>query len=441
MNTEETVGKKPQLHLFTDASRLGYGFCVYRRVVTNSMVILILLFAKSRVIPGKADESRHHNSIPRFELTGCRVVADFLEDFLRECGENYEEIYLWTDSQCSLKQIQDRQLRQETFVANRLSIIRAKTRISDWHYVDTKNNPADIVSRGLKADDDTNWDIFHHGPMFLRRPDWEAPTKTAIDAIGAIVEGEPEEEGLLAAPPIPAAKDLVASAAPSWILSVIDHQSIWQKKARLVARTRRCFRKWETKTHGERNDPLPSLTMKEIQKAETDILKEIQNKHFSVEIEILRTKSIFSPQEKVELTLKSSRLRKLNPFLGEDGIMRAGTRLIRAITLNYNYRCPIILPKKDDNVESLIRFYHKISGHSGTDYTRNALRQKYMILSDGQSVRTVVKKCVTCQRNFKAPGGQKMAPLPVDRLEIGAPFQVTGSDIFGPYDLKDGRKK
>ena len=72
-------------------------------------------------------------------------------------------------------------------MANRLSIIRAKTDISRWFYVPTKDNPADIVSRGLEADDGKNWDIFHNGPLFLRTSTWEMPEIPKEDAVAAMV--------------------------------------------------------------------------------------------------------------------------------------------------------------------------------------------------------------------------------------------------------------
>ena len=175
LKTPGTVEAKPQLHIFSDSSKHSYGYAAYRRAQNGEEVALRFLFAKSRVIPANADESRHHNSIPRFELTACRVAADFYEEFLKETEEEYERVFFWCDSQCALKQIKGRQLRPDTFVQNRLSVIRAKTRTEDWHYVNTKDNPADIVSRELKSSDLLLWDIFHHGPLFLRSPDWEAP--------------------------------------------------------------------------------------------------------------------------------------------------------------------------------------------------------------------------------------------------------------------------
>ena len=117
-------------------------------------------------------------------------------------------------------------------------------------------------------------------------------------------------------------------------------------------------------------------------------------------------------------------------------MLRSGTRLLNAETLTYNQRCPIILPKGERIVHDLIRHVHKKTAHAGVEQVKNTLREKYLILSDGAEVRKVVLKCVSCQRKFKKPAEQKMAPLPVDRLEEGCPFEVSGVDCFGPFTVK-----
>jgi hypothetical protein len=49
-----------------------------------------------------------------------------------------------------------------------------------------------------------------------------------------------------------------------------------------------------------------------------------------------------------------------------------------------------------------------------------------------------MSKCVTCQKVFKKPKNQKMAPLPTDRIDIYAPFETTGMDVFGPFHVIHG---
>ena len=137
-----------------------------------------------------------------------------------------------------------------------------------------------------------------------------------------------------------------------------------------------------------------------------------------------------------EAVKKSSKLRKLNVFLDESEVLRAGTRLLNAETLEYNMKFPIVLPKSEVIVSDLVRFTHEALAHAGVEQVRHTLREKFHIVSDGMLVRSVVKGCVECQRRFKKPAEQKMAPLPTERVEVGNSFEITGVDVFGPYVVK-----
>ena len=169
------------------------------------------------------------------------------------------------------------------------------------------------------------------------------------------------------------------------------------------------------------------------------IYKGLQKAHFPTEIKAARSKDVRKPNGRKEVTEKSSKLRKLNIFLDEEEILRSGTRLINAESLEYDTKCPIVLPRKDEVVEDLVRYHHEALLHGGTELTRSILREKYHIITDGVCVKKVVSGCIKCQKKRAKTGGQKMAPLPTDRLEPGIPFETAGADCFGPYTIKHGR--
>jgi hypothetical protein len=54
------------------------------------------------------------------------------------------------------------------------------------------------------------------------------------------------------------------------------------------------------------------------------------------------------------------------------------------------------------------------------------------------TVRRVTTKCVTCQKAFKRPRDQKMAPLSIDHMDVCVPFEITGMDVFGPFSVIHG---
>jgi hypothetical protein len=74
------------------------------------------------------------------------------------------------------------------FVANRIEIIKDMTDVQDWNYIPSKENPADLVSRGISPYDRKNLDLWLTGPSFLyESPDYkemlvlEAPAITLSD--------------------------------------------------------------------------------------------------------------------------------------------------------------------------------------------------------------------------------------------------------------------
>ena len=132
---------------------------------------------------------------------------------------------------------------------------------------------------------------------------------------------------------------------------------------------------------------------------------------------------------------KSSKLHLLNPFVGKDGLIRVGTRILYA-DVDDQAKYPVILPRDDGNVKALVRAFHVNERHSGPKHVLTQLRQTVWILQGLQACKTVVNHCVKCQRAFKKPLEQKMAPLPASRVTSGAPFEETGLDLFGPLPCK-----
>ena len=76
-----------------------------------------------------------------------------------------------------LKYIKNDAARYKTFVANRVSFIKEATKLSQWKYVSTADNPADQASRGLSAESLLQSKNWIQGPEFLLRPDGEWPER------------------------------------------------------------------------------------------------------------------------------------------------------------------------------------------------------------------------------------------------------------------------
>ena len=127
--------KSIELHSFSDASISGYGQCSYVRMVNDQQKVhCSLVMAKSRVTPLKPV------TVPRLELTAA-VVSTKISAFLqKELKYGCVKVVLGY--------ISNKARRFHTFVANRVQGIRDHTSPDKWHYIDTKDNPADDASRG-----------------------------------------------------------------------------------------------------------------------------------------------------------------------------------------------------------------------------------------------------------------------------------------------------
>ena len=63
---------------------------------------------------------------------------------------------------------------------DRLSVIRENSDVSQWRYVGTKNNLADIASRGLLPDNCAKTEFWIQGPAFLQRSEDYWPPRPAV---------------------------------------------------------------------------------------------------------------------------------------------------------------------------------------------------------------------------------------------------------------------
>jgi hypothetical protein len=135
---------------------------------------------------------------------------------------------------------------------------------------------------------------------------------------------------------------------------------------------------------------------------------------------------------------KRSRLRQLAPFLDTDGLIRVGGRLKRSkIAVFVNH--PIVLPP-GRFATLLLEKLHHTNAHAGANQTVSYLRKRFWLLNAMSVTKKVIRHCVFCQKQNKAPCSQQMADLPQDRLDVEKPpFTNIGIDYFGLFEVKQGR--
>lgn len=114
-----------QLHHFADASERGYGVVTHLRITNEKdEAHCSFVIGKSRVSPLK------QTTIPRLELTAAAVAVKMDKLMKSELNMPLKESTFWTDSTTVLRYIANDSARFKTFVANRVSLIRDHTQVS-----------------------------------------------------------------------------------------------------------------------------------------------------------------------------------------------------------------------------------------------------------------------------------------------------------------------
>lgn len=168
---------KIQVHGFADASKLAYGAAIYVRIVdSNNVIYTNLLISKSRVAPKKSV------SIPRLELAAACLLSELFASVISAMEMKNIEYYLWSDSTTVLQWINKGICELKLFVANRVKRIREITNVKNWYHVKTHENPADLVSRGLRASELVNNLLWWKGPLWLSDPQESWPKPFSIDS-------------------------------------------------------------------------------------------------------------------------------------------------------------------------------------------------------------------------------------------------------------------
>ncbi|CAG4951544.1 unnamed protein product [Colias eurytheme] len=394
-----------ELHGFCDASNAAYAAIVYSRIIdSNGNVHVSLITSKTRVAPVK------QVSIPRLELCGAVLLARLLDEVRGILDVPKHQIHAWTDSSIVLAWLRSHPSRWKTFIANRVSEIHTLLDGSRWCHVVSQENPADCASRGVSATEFINNDLWKQGPEWLYGNHIDYPRGDEADT-------NLEER-----------KQKISSHAVTSDQedNIISRFSSLRKLTRVLSFCRRVLH-WN-KPEKERYIS-KTLTAKEIQETLIICIKICQKENFEEEMENLKN------NEKLN---KKSKLTSLNPFVGQDGVLRVGGRL-RHASLSDGMKHPIIIPYKSHFTYLLIHDAHERTLHGGPQLVLNYLRSKYWVVGAKGAVKQFIKKCVTCIRHSAQVNQQMMGQLPESRVTAHRPFLRSGVDYAGPISVRTAK--
>ncbi|XP_046868423.1 uncharacterized protein LOC124460862 [Drosophila willistoni] len=403
------VGKRIEIHAFSDASIKAYAAVVYSRIVNQDGSIEVsLIAAKTRVAPLK------QQSLPRLELCGTLLLSRLIASIKLAWKDLDSTVYAWCDSTVVLAWLNHLPAGLKTFIGNRTAEILEVIPRDSWRHVDTKQNPADCPSRGMLAEDLLPFTLWWKGPDWLAETHLNLGNEDDIQISNLISDDEYRKE--LKATVLVTLAEPMNESSP--LDELIGRVSSWPRLVRIVAYILRFIR--HMKNPQEKSDTF-AVTYDEYKASRNLCLQQAQNE-WHKERKALRNEGCVP---------KGSKLCTLTPILDDSGLLRVGGRLNNT-EVSYSAKHPLILPRKHRISHLILEHEHQHNLHPGVSALFVIVRQRFWIMGARNLIRKVTHNCIKCFRQRAHTSNQLMAALPAVEAVINSrPLCATSDTDVG----------
>ena len=228
---------------FSDGSLSAYSIVVYslwncKSPAGREYTVVRLLIGKTRVSP------IHGTTVPRAELQSLVVTSRILTTVVKAVEHKVSRVVHASDSECCLAALQKSGGVLKPFFQNRVSEYHENMKeLSDMvdvvepaQKVDTKDNPADISTRGHAVMSDVGPNsVWQNGPQFLHEPrsEWPLHRNISQQVIPKTELRTKHEVSIVS---------LVSSSVSGWkklsglVDSSMEQSNNWQKTIGILAR-------------------------------------------------------------------------------------------------------------------------------------------------------------------------------------------------------------
>ncbi|GFW84561.1 uncharacterized protein TNCV_457421 [Trichonephila clavipes] len=334
-----------EIHGFADASERCYGAAVYCKSKNlKSETLVRLITSKSRVAPIKSLK------IPKHELCVAGLLAKLVKRVVAALQLETAELYLWSDSMIVLAWLRKEPMDLKTFVQNRVAKIQELYPNQLWRHVLSDQNPADLVSRGVDPDKLLQQNLWFNGPTFLSDDDY--PNRT-INCREKLDESNSELKNCVNEQ-IENFQSVLNIHVNDFLNDLLNLSNNYITILRVLSFI---FRFVEN-LKGIKRVAGP-LTTKEFEKAETFLVKKVQEQEFSSDINHLKTVHIelvsdFTYEELLTVTVQIEGIlnsRPLCPLSNNDDDFQVPTPAYFLINRSLNSpEEPNLTKSKESNI-------------------------------------------------------------------------------------------
>lgn len=393
-------------HVFCDGSKTCYGFSSYAVNINSSE----LLFAKGKVTP-------KNKSVPQIELLSVFLAFKCLP-LIIESHKIENDIHFWIDAQIVLEWILSGCKTKNKFTRNRvLDILNMKDELSrknninfHFHYVESKQNPSDMITRGLTAKTFiSEQNMWMHGPEWIcNKMDWPKHELKCLSEQSKIQVNNNLNMNIKDTKPV---------------VDIHKYSSF----QRIINVTSKVF-KFVNKLKKREADSTSQ--------ARIYLLRSMQNDCFSKEFQYLWNIRRDS-KCKLEVPLNVD---EFNLFINEDGLLCCRGRISKSQYFSNNALLPVLLSKNHPLTRMIVNHYHQRCRHLGLGTTLMMIRENgYWLPRGRQVIKDILNECITCKKlNVRAFQLPKLTNLPKERICLIKPYLHTGIDYTAHLFIKDG---
>ncbi|XP_055842571.1 uncharacterized protein LOC129909521 [Episyrphus balteatus] len=301
--------------------------------------------------------------------------------------EEFKEI----DSSVVLHWIRKLPCDLKTYVANRVSCIQSNTQAKCWHYVNTKENPADLLSRGVHPSALADNKLWLEGPKWLQQPRTGWPG-TGLDKEWpeTVLGTDWPDGGLSTDALIEVQKEfkvcIVVKLKPQlckclkrkgYNVPLLEYTNKLERLVNIVSYMIRFIDNWSKKPTFKiriqrRTGKVQVLTLPEKARAMAYLLRKSQEERYGREITWLK---------KGKGLPEGSDLGPLNPLLDVQNILRVGGRLDRSSN-SYKMNHPAIVPNGSRLALLIANHAHRNTKHGAVQVMMQFIPDKESVLSD-----------------------------------------------------------